>query len=49
VYLTKLLSVVKASYECNAGRLNVLAVTAASLMLSADAKAPVQQASPLYK
>ena len=26
-----------------------LAVTAAGLMLNADVKAPVQQASPLYK
>ncbi len=34
----KLLSVVKASYECNAGKLNVVHVTAAGLMLSSDAK-----------
>ena len=46
VYLTKRLSVVKASHECNAGRVNVYA---AGLMLSVDAKSPVQQASPLYK
>ena len=45
----KLLSVIKASYECNAGKLDVLAVTVAGLMLGADAKAHVQQATPLCK
>jgi len=49
VYLIKLLSDGKASYECNTGTLDVLAVTAAGFMLGAAAKAPVQPASPLYK
>ncbi len=44
--LTKLRPVVKA---CNAGRFDVWTVTAAGFMLSADGKAPVQQAIPLYK
>ena len=35
--------------ECNAGRLYVLAVTAAGLMLIVAAKAPVQQAISLYQ
>ena len=32
--------------ECNAGTSNVVAIFAAGLMLSADAKAPVQQSVP---
>ena len=35
--------------ECNAGRLDVLAVTVAGLMLSVESKAPMQQASLLHK
>ncbi len=45
LYLMRLLSVVKAFHESSAGRTNVVFATAAGLLLSANVKAPVQQAS----
>lgn len=48
LYLMTLRSAVRAS-DCLAARLNVLIVTAAGLMLSADVKAPVHQACLPFK
>ncbi len=38
MHVIKLLFVLKVSYECNAGSLDVLLVSAAGLMLGADTK-----------